>query len=60
MASLRKFAEVHSQLFVAQDAGYLTSTQFNALYEKAETTARLIGGLIRYLQKNNFKGSKYK
>jgi four helix bundle protein len=53
-------AEVQSQLFVAQDAGYLNSTQFQALYEKAETTARLIGGLIRYLQKNDFKGSKYK
>jgi four helix bundle protein len=53
-------AEVQSQLFVAQDVGYLNPTQFKALYEKAETTARLIGGLIRYLRKNNFKGSKYK
>ena len=53
-------SEVQSQLYVALDAGYLNQTQFKELYTETETTARLIGGLLRYLQNNDFKGSKYK
>lgn len=30
------------------------------LYSETETTARLIGGLLRYLQNSNLKGAKYK
>ena len=53
-------SEVQSQLYVALDAGYLNQKQFKELYTETETTARLIGGLLRYLQNNDFQGSKYK
>ncbi|WP_372683738.1 four helix bundle protein [Desulfosarcina sp.] len=53
-------SEIQSQLYVALDACYLNQTHFEELYTEADTTARLIGGLLRYLQNNDFKGSKYK
>ncbi len=53
-------SEVQAQLHVAIDVGYITQEQFQKLYDETEKTARLIGGLIRYLQKNDFKGTKFK
>lgn len=53
-------SEVQAQLHVAIDAGYISQEQFQKLYDETEKTARLIGGLIRYLQKNDFKGTKFK
>ncbi|MFZ0944197.1 MAG: four helix bundle protein [Syntrophobacteraceae bacterium] len=38
-------AEVHSQLYVALDAGYLDEASFDALIQKAEEVARIVGGL---------------
>ena len=53
--------EVETQLYVALDAElFEPNEQFKELYTETETTARLIGGLLRYLQNNDFKGSKYK
>ncbi len=52
-------SDVKSLLYVALDAGYLNQEQFEKLFEKAETTARLNGGLLRYLRNNDFKGSKF-
>lgn len=34
--------------------------QFQKLYSETETTARLVGGLRRYLQNSNLKGAKFK
>lgn len=53
-------SEVQSQLYVALDAGYINQDQFQELYSEAEATARMIGGLLRYLQNSDFKGTKYK
>lgn len=38
-------AEVRSQLYVAFDAGYLSSAEFDALLAQAQEVSRLVGGL---------------
>lgn len=53
-------SEVQAQLYVALDAGYITQEQFELLYGTVESTARLIGGFMRYLQSSDQKGHKYK
>ena len=53
-------AEVQAQLYVALDAGYINQEQFQKLYSETEATARMIAGLLRYLQNSDFKGAKYK
>lgn len=53
-------SEVQAQLYVTLDAGYISQEQFQKLYSGTEKTARLIGGLLRYLRNNEFKGAKYK
>ena len=42
--------EVRSQLYVALDQGYVTTAQFEKLYQKAVSTSRLIAGFIAYLK----------
>jgi four helix bundle protein len=37
--------EVRSQLYVALDAGYLNTTDFQSLYKQTEEVSRIIGGL---------------
>ncbi|MBW6511062.1 MAG: four helix bundle protein [Desulfuromonadaceae bacterium] len=53
-------SEVQAQLYVALDAGYINQDQFKKLYSETEATARMIAGLLRYLQNSDFKGAKYK
>ncbi|MGI6303384.1 MAG: four helix bundle protein [Verrucomicrobiota bacterium] len=53
-------SEVQAQLYVAIDAGYINQDQFQKLYSETEATARMIAGLLRYLQNSDFKGAKYK
>lgn len=53
-------SEVQAQLYVALDAGYINQDQFQKLYSETEATARMITGLLRYLQNSDFKGAKYK
>jgi four helix bundle protein len=45
----RSATEVQSHLYAALDQAYLTKSQFDALYERAAETQRVIGGFIRYL-----------
>ena len=52
--------EVRSQLFVALDLGYVNEVEFNALSNLALETSRVIAGLIGYLKKSEYKGSKFK
>ncbi len=52
--------EVQAQLYVVLDAGYINQEQFQKLYSETEATARMIAGLLRYLQNSDFKGAKYK
>ena len=48
--ALGSVAEVQSQLYIAQDLGYISSAEFGRIYELASETARLIMGFIKYLR----------
>jgi four helix bundle protein len=52
-------SEVQAQLYVALDAEYITKEQFQLLYDLAQSSGKLIGGFIRYLQKSDHKGVKF-
>ena len=52
--------EVRAQLYVALDQAYITPEKFDQLSTLATETARLISGLMSYLRKSGFKGTKYK
>ena len=43
-------SEIQSQLYVAFDLGYVEVQEFNKAYELSSEVARLLTGLIRYLQ----------
>ncbi|HOD03514.1 MAG TPA: four helix bundle protein [Anaerolineaceae bacterium] len=47
--SRRSAAEVQSLLYVTLDAGYLTPEVFQSIYEQANKTKALVGGLMHYL-----------
>ncbi|HUI25212.1 MAG TPA: four helix bundle protein [Candidatus Kryptonia bacterium] len=53
-------AEVKAQLYVALDQRYLTQEEFQGLSEQTSEVGRLIGGPIRYLQRSELRGRKYK
>ncbi len=44
-------AELRTQLYIAQDIGYLTQTQFDPLFAQAEEVGRIIGGLRMAVQR---------
>ena len=52
--------EVKSQLHRAFDRNYITKEQFDSLYSEADELGKKIGGFINYLNKSNFKGTKFK
>jgi four helix bundle protein len=52
--------EVRSQLYVAFDQGYIDKKTFDRLSLLATECSRLISGLMKYLAKSEFKGTKYK
>ncbi len=52
-------SEVEAQLYVALDAEYITKDQFQQLYGLAQSSGKMIGGFIRYLQKSDHKGVKF-
>ena len=52
--------EVRSQLYNAVDQGYLTQDLFESLVDRAGEIGRMISGLMKYLQKSDLKGSKYR
>lgn len=43
-------AEVQSMLLIAKELGYISDSKKKELYFKAEETAKLTGGLIKYLK----------
>ena len=51
--------EVKSQLYVALDAGHLSTDEFEELYRLASETGQLIGGFVRYLSGTDLRGAKY-
>jgi four helix bundle protein len=52
-------SEVQAQLYVALDVEYITKEQFRQLYDLAQSSGKLTGGFIRYLQKSDHKGVKF-
>ena len=52
--------EVRSLLYLAMDLGYISSDQMDESITLSLETARLIGGMIRYIQGSNKKGRKFK
>jgi len=52
-------SEVQAQLYVAGDAEYITKDQFRQLYDLTQSSGKLAGGFIRYLQKSEHKGVKF-
>jgi four helix bundle protein len=52
--------EVKAQLYVALDQGYIDPSTFEQLNNLTTETTQKIGGLISYLRKSKFKGTKYK
>lgn len=52
--------EVKSVLFVALDAGFTSSEQFERIKELADDVSRLLAGFLRYLKATDKRGSKFK
>jgi four helix bundle protein len=52
--------EVRDQLYAALDEQYITEKQFTSLYDQALEISRMISGFIKYLQKSDLRGSKFK
>ena len=52
--------EVRSQLYRALDQNYIADENFNALHERFLKLGANIAGFIAYLNKSEFKGSKFK
>jgi four helix bundle protein len=50
-------AEVRSHLYVALDAGYLSSGEFSNLFNAAQEVARILGGLRRSVERFNLRRS---
>lgn len=51
--------EVRSQLYLAQDQGYVETREANQLRNLACSISRLIAGLMTYLRRTELRGSKY-
>jgi four helix bundle protein len=51
--------EIKDQLYCALDERYVTQQQFDDSYSLAESTSRLIGGLMTYLRKAEISGHKF-
>ena len=50
--SFRSASEVQSLLYAALDQEYIIDNEFDLAYEQCVTIKKLIGGFIRYLNKN--------
>ncbi|MBA7659691.1 MAG: four helix bundle protein [Calditrichaeota bacterium] len=51
--------EVRSQLYVANDQGYLTKSEFDRLSGLAAEVSQIINGLMSYLKQSDLKGTKF-
>jgi four helix bundle protein len=52
--------EVRCQLYAALDEKYLTDPEFRELYGRSVEVSRLISGFMRYLNRSELQGSKFK
>lgn len=51
--------EVKSQLYRALDRKYLNTEQFDRTKNRSEKISKMIGGLIKYLNKTDYSGTKF-
>jgi four helix bundle protein len=51
--------EIRAQLYVALDRSYITPEVFQRLTTITTEIGRLLSGLMKYLARSNFRGSKY-
>ncbi|WBL22535.1 four helix bundle protein [Zunongwangia sp. HRR-M8] len=54
------YGETRSQIYRAFDRGYLNEDDFEDFKSKVISLSRQINGFIDYLQKSDFKGTKFK
>lgn len=52
--------EVRAQLYVALDQGYVEQPDFNELNQSIIQISKKLSGLMTYLRKTSFKGTKFK
>ena len=52
--------ETRAQLYVALDQAYISTAEFETLFESATEVSQLISGLMRYLRQSSLRGSKYR
>ena len=52
-------AEVQCQLYVALDAGYISSVEFEELQDLAASAKRCLGGFMKYLRRSPLRGQKF-
>jgi len=52
--------EVESHLYAALDQQYVSSTEFNRLYNLADEIGRLLAGFMVYLKHSDMRGNKFK
>jgi four helix bundle protein len=52
--------ELRAQLYVALDQRYVAEREFKLLSEKVTELSRLLAGFIKYLQRSEMRGSKYR
>lgn len=53
-------SEVKSQLYRAYDRNFISSEVYNNLTDLSDETSKTITGLIKYLNRTDFKGNKFK
>ena len=53
-------SEVQSQLYRASDRKYISTEQFQELYNLANEICKMITGFVEYLNKSDHKGQKFK
>ena len=52
--------ETRAQLYVALDQAYISTAEFETLFQSATEVSQLISGLMRYLRQSSLRGSKYR
>jgi len=57
--SKSSIAETKSQLYRALDYNYITQSEFDETYADCNDIAKMLMGLIKYLDKSEYKGIKF-
>jgi len=52
--------EIQDHLYTAMDERYIAKEEFEALYAQAAEVSRLIGGFMKYLQRSEVRGPKFR